>query len=117
MSNRRRSQRVLLRIPVVVITLGADKQPVPEETHTAVVSAHGGLIYLKTKVSVGQLLTIKNPATREEQPCRVTFLNPLQAGTSEVGIEFMKPSPTFWQVAFPPADWTPSELRMIGDNC
>jgi hypothetical protein len=108
MSNRRRSQRVLLRIPISVEFLGSDKQTVAEKTHTLVVSAHGGLLYLKAKVSIGQLVTIKNPNTNQEQSCRVVYLN-AQLDNSEVGIEFMKPAPAFWRVAFPPSDWVPSD--------
>ena len=106
-ANKRRSQRVLVGVPVTVITQGADKQPVPEETKTLVVNAHGALVLIGRKVSIGQLLTLKNTKTGEEQACRVVFINPQQAGKSEVGIEFMKPAPRFWRIAFPPEDWTP----------
>jgi hypothetical protein len=108
MSTRRRSQRVLLNIPISVEFAGPDKQPVTESTHTVVVSAHGGLLYLKAKVSIGQLLSIKNLKNNEEQACRVVYVS-AQADKSEVGIEFMKPAPTFWRVSFPPADWTPGK--------
>jgi hypothetical protein len=111
-SNRRRSQRVLLKIPVVVIALGPDKQPVSEETYTLVVSAHGGLIHLAMKVTVGQELTIKNPETREEQLCRVVRLNTTQPEITEVGFEFVKPAPQFWRISFPPPDWTLGDPKM-----
>ena len=105
-ANKRRSQRVLVSVPVTVITQGADKQPVSEETRTLVVNAHGALVLTRQKVSIGQLLTLKNTKTEEEQACRVVFINPQQAGKSEVGLEFMKPAPRFWRIAFPPEDWT-----------
>jgi PilZ domain len=108
MSNRRRSQRVLLRVPVSVEFAGPDKQPIVEATHTLVVSAHGGLLYFKAKVSIGRLVTVKNPDSKEEQACRVVYVN-TQLDKSEVGIEFMKPAPTFWRVAFPPSDWVPCD--------
>lgn len=106
-ANKRRSQRVLVSVPVTVITQGTDKQPVSEETRTLVVNAHGALVLIGRKVSIGQLLTLKNTKTGEEQASRVVFINPQQAGKSEVGIEFMKPAPRFWRIAFPPEDWTP----------
>jgi len=28
------------------------------------------------------------------------------SGKSEVGIEFLEPSPRFWRIAFPPEDWS-----------
>lgn len=116
MSNRRRSQRVLLRIPVQVIGRGPDKQPVSEMTHTAVVNAHGGLIYLSLKVQPGQVIILKNPETSEEQLCRVIRSDPAPDGRSEVGLEFVKPAPNFWRVAFPPSDWGPHAPEITADN-
>jgi hypothetical protein len=115
MSNRRRSQRVILRIPLEVTARGADKQPVAEKTHT-VVSAHGGLIYLSFKVQVGPVIILKNPETGEEQSCRVIHLNPAPEGKTEVGIEFVKPAPHFWRVAFPPSDWSPRDPEITADT-
>lgn len=78
-----------------------------EETHTLIVNAHGALIQLALTVELGQLLGIKNAQTMEELICRVVHLGPDQSGKREVGIEFEVPSPRFWRIAFPPADWTP----------
>ena len=104
--NQRRSQRVLLSVPVVVSGQAPDKKPISEETRTVVVNAHGALILLRMKVSIGQLLTLKHAKTGEEQACRVVNIAPRQSDKSEVGIEFMKPAPFFWHIAFPPPDWT-----------
>ncbi len=116
MSNRRRSQRVLLRIPIQVIGRGPDKQPVSELTQTAVVNAHGALIYLSLKVTVGQAIILKNPETSEEQLCRVARADPAPDGRIEVGIEFVKPAPNFWRVAFPPSDWEPRAPEITADT-
>jgi hypothetical protein len=116
MSNRRRSQRVLLRIPIQVIGQSPDKKPVSEMTHTAVVNAHGGLIYLSLKVTVGQAIILKNPETDEEQLCRIARADPAPDGRTEVGIEFVKPAPNFWRVAFPPADWEPRSPEITADT-
>lgn len=105
--DQRRSQRVLIGVPVVVIAQVPDKPPVSETTRTLVVNAHGALILLGFKVSIGQLLTLRHAKTEEEQACRVVNVGPSQAGKAEVGIEFMKPAPRFWRIAFPPADWSP----------
>ncbi len=56
----RRSQRVMLNASVVVLTQGAENKQVSEETRTTVVSAHGAVILLRLKVSIGQLLTLRN---------------------------------------------------------
>jgi hypothetical protein len=116
MSNRRRSQRVLLRIPIAVIAPGPDKKMAREQTHTMVVNAHGALIALDLPVRVGQVVILQNPETSEEQSCRVIRVNPAREGKAEVGIEFMKPAPNFWRVAFPPSDWVPHSVEIPGDT-
>jgi len=116
MSNRRRSQRVLLRMPILVIAIGQDKKPLSENTHTAVVSAHGGLIHLTMKVRVGQALIIRNPESSEEQSCRVAYVNEEHDGRCEVGLEFVTPSSNFWHVAFPPSDWSPHNPEIPSSN-
>jgi hypothetical protein len=107
MTSRRRSQRVLLRMPIFVVTINAEKQPLSEQSHTVVVNAHGGLILLSMKVFVGQSLIIRNLETGEERSCRVAFTNPSQDGKHEVGLEFSAHAANFWRVSFPPSDWTP----------
>jgi hypothetical protein len=116
MSNRRRSQRVLLRIPILVIAIGPDKQPISERAYTAVVNAHGGLIHLAMKVRLGQALIVRNPETSEEQSCRVVRSSEAQEGKYEVGLEFTTPNSNFWHVAFPPSDWAPHNPRITSDT-
>jgi hypothetical protein len=103
----RRSQRVCLRLPIVVLREGPGVNVASEETYTLIVNAHGALIHLALTVEIGQLLGIKNVQTMEELVCRVVNLGPDQTGKREVGIEFELPSPRFWRIAFPPSDWTP----------
>ncbi len=102
----RRSQRVMLKVSVVVLARGADNKPVSEETRTITVNAHGAMILLSLKVSIGQSLMLRNLRTGEEVSCRVVCLNPFQLEKREVGVEFIKPFPRFWRISFPPADWT-----------
>jgi|SRR5580658_1879840 hypothetical protein len=103
----RRSQRVCLRLPIVVLREGPGTNVASEETFTLIVNAHGALIQLALTVEIGQLLGIKNMQTMEELVCRVVNLGPDQPGKREVGVEFEVPSPRFWRIAFPPSDWTP----------
>jgi hypothetical protein len=78
-----------------------------EETHTLVVNSHGGLISLSTNVKQGQKLILKNKTTQEEQGCRVVFVGPKQGEKNQVGVDFLRPAPEFWHIAFPPDDWKP----------
>ena len=106
-SNLRRSQRVCLSVPVVVIKGGPGKNASSEETRTLVVSAHGALLVLLLPLQVGDLLILRHTKTQEELTCRVVHLGPDQFGKREVGVEFEAPAPRFWRIAFPPADWSP----------
>jgi len=116
MSNRRRSQRVLLRMPIAVIASGPDKKMVREQTNTLVVNAHGALIHLDLPVRIGQVVILQNPETFEEQSCRVIRVNPVLGSRTEVGIEFLKPAANFWRVTFPPEDWAPHSPEITSDT-
>ena len=106
-STLRRSQRVCLSVPVTVSRQGLGGNVASEDSRTLIVSAHGALLVLSLTVENGQEVTLKHPKTQEELACRVVYLGPDQAGRREVGVEFEKPAPRFWRIAFPPDDWSP----------
>jgi hypothetical protein len=104
--SRRRSQRVILTMPVDVRTEGVPREvSFEEQTHTLIVNLHGALILLAGKVIKGQKLLMKNRATQIEQLCQVASLGSKAEGKTQVGVEFLNPSPDFWQISFPPEDW------------
>lgn len=105
-ANRRRSQRVILSVPVTVAGQGPKGQ-FTEQTKTLVVNAHGALITLAAKVAQGQELQLKSVSNPEAQACKVVYIGPTVQGQTQVGVEFLKPAPHFWHVAFPPENWTP----------
>jgi len=106
-ANRRRSQRVLMTIPVRVSGQAGVGLPFEEETHTRAISAHGALIRVSTQVHRGQRLTLSNVQTKAALECVVAHIEKYQSSQPQVGVEFMLPNPIFWHVAFPPKDWTP----------
>ncbi|HVS73848.1 MAG TPA: hypothetical protein VHE23_00365 [Candidatus Acidoferrales bacterium] len=96
-----------MSISVVVTAQAADKSATSEETRTEIVNAHGALMFLEMKTTIGQLITMKNNMTGEEVACRVVFTRRNTPDKSEVALEFIKPAPSFWRISFPPPDWTP----------
>jgi hypothetical protein len=106
-ANRRRSQRVLVTIPVRVSGQSGVGLPFEEETHTRAISAHGALILMSKQVYRGQRLTLSNLQTKAALECVVVHIERRQSDHPQVGVEFMLPNPIFWHVAFPPRDWTP----------
>ena len=106
-ANRRRSQRVLMTLPVRVSGKSRAGSTFEEETHTRAISAHGAAILVSTQVYRGQRLTLSNVQTKAALECVVAHIDRHQSDHPQVGVEFILPNPIFWHVAFPPKDWTP----------
>ncbi len=104
---RRRSQRVLMQIGVRLYGVDAQGKPFDEEADTLAINAHGALVLLQARVISGNLLTLRNNSTKEEQECTVAFLGPVRGNKCEIGLEFSARRQQFWRIAFPPEDWTP----------
>ena len=104
-ANRRRSERVMLQIPVIVQVKTRDGKDVREDTQTVVVNAHGGLLKLKMEVKTGQPILLINERAKLQQGCHVVRVETSEAGNSAVAFEFDEPTPQFWPIVFPPADW------------
>ena len=107
---RRRSLRVMLSVTVIVRGKGLDGMAFEEETKTLVVNAHGALIHLRADVKTDHKITLIHKGTQQAQASRVVYVGTtMQGGKAQVGIEFDKPSPQFWQISFPPDDWNVPE--------
>src|SRR6267378_245654 len=76
---RRRSQRVLMTIPVRVSGQNAAGSPFEEETHTRAISAHGALLLVSTQVLRGQRLTLSNVQTKAALECVVAHIDRRQS--------------------------------------
>jgi hypothetical protein len=115
--SRRRSQRVILCVPITVNRQGGTPNAsFQEDAQTLVVNAHGALIALAAKVERGQTLRLKNHQTQEELECRVVYSGAVTDGRAQVGIEFVKPSPDFWRISFPPEDWIVPDQAPAGQR-
>lgn len=101
--------RVLLSVPIQASGKQPDGEEFKEEGRTLVVNAHGALLSLAARVVSGQHITIFNKATSKSLDCRIVHLGSPQGGKTQIGIEFVRPSPTFWQIDFPPDDWVDPE--------
>ncbi len=96
-SERRRSERLDLCVPVFVYGHASDEEPFYEETKTRQVNAHGGLITMAMGVKRGQSLLLANGVTQKEQECYVVRLGPKHLNEkTDVAIEFTRPELDFW---------------------
>jgi len=96
---RRRAQRVLLKMAVVIHIQGK-ANPIHGFTHT--VSASGAMIILPEGLSQGTQISIENPKTQKKVEAHVVRPPQLNAEGSLVPVEFTTPSPQFWNIFFPP---------------
>ena len=104
-NTERRSSRVFTRIPVRAAGKNADGRKFRQNSQTIVINAHGGLLYLQEVLELGAEIVLINPATEEEQECRVVYVGDTSDKGTRIGIEFLSPSPHFWGVEFAQKDW------------
>ncbi len=105
---KRRSQRIELTVPVVVHRPPKQGQQFSERAQTLVVNAHGALMALAEKVKPKQMLLMQNIESGEQKECHVVYVEKELIGPTKVAVEFTRPAPSFWRIAYPPADWTAS---------
>jgi len=105
---KRRSQRIELNVSIVVYRPPRAGPQFCENTQTLVVSAHGALMALMDKVAPKQRLLVQNTHSGELQECHVVYVKQERTGPPKVAVEFTRPAPSFWQIAFPPEDWNAS---------
>jgi hypothetical protein len=109
-SERRRTQRVQISMPVIVRgKIGT--QTFEEEARTVSINANGCMALVAMNLTRSQEVSLINPKTVEELPCKIVFLGKKVDGKTEVGFEFVEASPLFWRIAFPPEDWDPAERK------
>jgi hypothetical protein len=106
-ANRRRSQRVLMKVPVRVSSQEGAASFFEEDTYTLAISVHGALLIVTGPVYRGQRFTLSNMQTKAALECIVAHIDKVPGEQTRVGVEFLMPNQTFWRVAFPPKDWTP----------
>jgi PilZ domain len=96
---RRRAQRVLLRMPVIV-HLANKPEAIQGFTHT--VSATGAMIILKEGIPQGTKFIVENPKTQQKVEVNVVRPPQMNQEGSLIPIEFLSPAPLFWNIVFPP---------------
>lgn len=104
-ADRRRSERLFLDVSLIVRGESVERKFFLEPTFAISVSAHGALVVMSTKVTLGQTLFLKNPGTQKEMEGRVTRFGPLYGNQAQVGINFTQPTLTFWPAVFAPKSW------------
>jgi hypothetical protein len=103
---RRRSQRVIIQIPVTLeLTVGSSKVTV--RAKTASVNDHGAMLICTKNLPVETKLDLVNDRTLNKQSCRVTRTAIENQQGYLIPVEFSATAPGFWQICFPPPGWKP----------
>jgi hypothetical protein len=109
--NKRRSVRVVLRVPISISAMLSDGRRVIIEAHSLVVNAHGGLLDVGMEMVRGQKIQLRNLGTEVVTAGNVLRVENSTEGRFSVAFEFATPSPHFWPVSFPPDDWSAIEIE------
>ena len=96
---RRRAQRVLLRMPVVIHVA---KNPEPMHGFTHTVSASGAMLILPEGFAQGTKFILENPRTQQRVEVNVVRPPQMNQEGSLLPVEFLSPAPQFWNIIFPP---------------
>jgi hypothetical protein len=105
---RRRSQRVMIRIPVTLEMTVAGKK-VTVHAGTASVNDHGAMLLCTKNLPVDTIFEMVNDRTNQKQSCRVTRTATENQQGYLIPVEFAAPAPGFWHISFPPPGWKPLE--------
>jgi hypothetical protein len=101
---RRRSQRVLLRIRANIHVNLRGKQTTLE-VRTLSVNPYGAMIIAGENLPSQTRLVLENSVTQERVACRVVHPAKEMPEGFHVPVEFDSPAPHFWMIDFPPEDW------------
>ena len=113
--NRRRSQRVMLQVAVLVRADMFEGRCLQAQAFTLIVNAHGGLLESSLKLACNQKITLINPQSGKTVDCSVVRVERPSEGNYTIAFEFDQRSPQFWPITFPPEDWGVTQ-EVANDN-
>ncbi len=105
---RRRSQRVIIRVPVTLVVTESG-QTIKISAHTVAVNIHGAMVVSPRSLDANTKLEIVNGRTDEKVSSRVTRSARESSEGYLIPVEFTSPSSNFWQISFPPSNWKAPE--------
>jgi hypothetical protein len=107
--NRRRGQRVLLRVRANarLATKLNEEEVVPVMTLS--VNPAGAMLVSPRNLAAQTRFVLEHAGTKETISCRVVATAKQAPEGFHVPIAFDVPSPRFWKIDFPPEDWKPHD--------
>ncbi len=105
---RRRSQRVIIRVPVTLVVT-ENGETVQISAYTVAVNIHGAMVVCARSLDADTQMELVNGRTEEKIGSRVTRAPRESPEGFLIPVEFTSPSPNFWQISFPPTNWKAPE--------
>lgn len=102
---RRRGERVLIRVAIKIYGIGKDGKHVNEDAEAVVISRIGALVRAVTPLKPGSSLEVRHGLSQETERFRVVWVGErAKEGRFDMGIELIETREEFWGIRFPPAD-------------
>lgn len=104
---RRRSARMVLRVPLIINCTDTDGETEWEPVETVMVSLHGGMLRAKQNFQVGDTLDLRVRDKDRSARARVVWSSSqiTANGVVELGFEILDQE-DFWEIKFPPDRWS-----------
>jgi len=103
---RRRSLRIVRRVPLYVSPTDAPGSAEWEPVETVLISQHGGMIRSRQRFPIGTTLYIRMRDEQRFTRARVVWTaTGAKDGHFEIGFEILEP-PGFWEITFPEDRWS-----------
>ena len=99
--SRRRSSRILLRVPLLIGKFGAASSTEWESVETVMLSLHGGMLRTRQDLAVDTSIEIRMRSKERMAHARIVWKSskPTPHGI-ELGFEITD-DPSFWEIRFP----------------
>jgi len=102
MIERRRSSRIVIRIPVRILGAAAHDEPLGIPAEAIAISHNGALLRTAFSPALGSRIEILNVRSQEIREFRVIRVSRSAADASfELGVEILHPARNFWGVSLP----------------
>jgi len=100
---RRRGERVLIRVTIQINGTGKDGKPVHDPAEAVVVNRNGALLRVPNPLKSGTTLEVYQGEQKQPLAFRVIWCSARpREGRYDVGVELLKPVEELWGIRFPP---------------
>ncbi len=117
MQKQRRSGRLTLAVPILIIGSDSEGRVFSEETHTVLLSLHGAGIVSRHRLMAEQELVLRAVELQRETEVRVVGEIGQQGEMHTYGVAFLDERLDFWQMEFPPAPVAPGWSGALTLEC